>query len=142
MLFDLMVRDATGTYLHKVVEFKKITLDMYEDDEHLDILDEWLHEEDLNCFSSVYFFQNGREFDPPLAIEFNELDVFYKFCVNRVTYDMYLTMMNSIYPGPSKYVEDLWGAFIINPIGFIVGRREVQLFDMIIGLINESDYKG
>lgn len=73
---------------------------------------------------------------------FNEVNVFYKFCVNRVSYSEFMKMMQDIYPGPSSYAENLWPSFRDNPIGFIVSRSERTLFDTIQDDIKKRGYKG
>lgn len=142
MLYDLMESDQTGVTLHTVVDFPDITLEMHEDGEDEEVLTRWLTVEDMNSFSTSYFFQNPRESDPTLVLDYNELMVFYKFCVNRVTYDRFKDMMMEVYPGSEKYVEDKWPSFRDNPIGFIIGRSEKDVFNLIVASINELKYKG
>ncbi len=77
-----------------------------------------------------------------MLLSYEDLNVFYKFCANRINYNIFKHMMMDIYPGSEKYVEDKWPAFRNDPIGFIIGRGEIKLFSMITGLIDESDYKG
>ncbi len=77
-----------------------------------------------------------------MLLSYEDLDVFYKFCVNRVGYDLFKHMMLDIYPDSGEYVEDKWPGFRDDPIGFIIRRGEIKLFSMIIGRIEEIEYKG
>lgn len=142
MIYDLMESDQTGVTVSRIIDFPEITMEMYEDGEDTEVLEKWLLVEDLNSFSTSYFFQNPRESDPSLVLDYQDMMVFYKFCVNRVTYDLFKDMMMGLYPGSEKYVEDKWPSFRNDPMGFIVGRGEKDMFSLIVGSINELNYKG
>lgn len=75
-------------------------------------------------------------------MEFEKLDIFYKYCVNRVTYDMFIGMMLEIYPGSTSYVKNKWEEYIRNPVGFIISRHERKLFEAIQQEMKRVDYKG
>ena len=61
MQFDLMESDQTGVFHSKTVSFPEITIEMYENDEYREVLNEWLKREDLNSFSTSFFFQKAQE---------------------------------------------------------------------------------
>ena len=62
-MYDLMESDQLGVNLYKTVYFPDITMDMYEDGLDQEVLEGWLKEEDLDSFSTHFFFQNPREGD-------------------------------------------------------------------------------
>jgi len=75
-------------------------------------------------------------------MQFSDLNVFYKYCVNRINYDMFKRIMMDLYPGSEGYVEDKWPAFRDSPVMFIVSRGEEKMFDLIVEMIESEDYKG
>jgi hypothetical protein len=77
-----------------------------------------------------------------MSLSYEDLELFYKFCINRVDYSFFKKIMMDVYPGSEKYVDDKWPAFRNDPIGFIIGRREIELFSMISGAIEEIGYEG
>jgi len=75
-------------------------------------------------------------------MQYDDLEVFYKFCVNRINYDIFEDIMMDIYPGSERYIEDKWPTFRNSPVMFIVSRGEKRLFDTIMKMIEDADYKG
>lgn len=75
-------------------------------------------------------------------IDYESLDIFYKFCVNRIGYEEFLKLMLKIYPGSEGYIFNLWDKFYNDPIGFIISRGETKLFDLIQNEIINKGYRG
>jgi len=140
MKFDLMESDQTGVHKYKTIDFSEITEEVYDDDEHTDILNEWLHAEDLNSFTSTYFFQ--KHVPKTYYMSMIDLTIFYKFCVNRMNYDLFRKMMLIKDDYVEKYMEEKYIEFRGDPIRFIVSREDHEILRMINYEISESDYKG
>ena len=75
-------------------------------------------------------------------IDMNELNVFQKYCDNRVNLDEFEAMMTEIYPHGGAYVTEKWPAFTANPVRFITSRRETALLNMIADNISDEGYIG
>ena len=72
---------------------------------------------------------------------FNELNIFAKFCFNRVSEDTFEEMMMPRY-NDEMYIYKLWPSFRTEPMMFITSRNETELFDAICKKIEETNYKG
>lgn len=64
-------------------------------------------------------------------VVFRDLEVLYKYCVNRISYNDFRDMMMEIYPGSEDYVKGKWPIFRDDPLGFIVSRSETELLASI-----------
>ena len=74
-------------------------------------------------------------------VDFEDLEVLYKYCVNRIGYDDFKDMMLEVYPGPESYVKGKWPIFRDDPLGFIVSRCETDLLASIYSRM-PNDYRG
>ena len=74
-------------------------------------------------------------------ITLDELEIFYKFCYNRVDYDMFHKIMKKKY-SDDNYIMDKWSLFSRDQIGFIISRKEEVLFDEIVNEIKRIGYRG
>jgi hypothetical protein len=74
-------------------------------------------------------------------MSYEELEVLYKFCYNRMNYDLFHKIMKQRY-ADDGYIEEKWGLFRNDYFGFIVSRGETVLFDGIVKEINRINYKG
>ena len=141
MLFDLMEQDQAGVTLSETIDFPEITVEMYEDGEHEEVLNDWLSKQDGNTFSTSYFFQNGREFDGPPLVGMEELNILYKFCHNQVDDRTFTRLMLKRY-SDENYIKPLWEDFRKNPIMFITSRREIELLQNINVEMTKLNYRG
>ena len=76
------------------------------------------------------------------SLHYSDVNLFYKYCVNRIRYDDFLEIMMEIHTGSEKYVEDKWPSFRDDPFKFIVSRSEEELFNIISDKIIKTKYKG
>jgi len=74
-------------------------------------------------------------------MDYKDLDVMVKFCSNRVNADKFVELMMPRY-NDERYIMNLWSQFRDNPMMFIIGRSEVELFDNIQKEIKETNYVG
>ena len=74
-------------------------------------------------------------------MKYEELELFYKYCYNRINYEEFEEIMMEIYFN-KNYIEPLWKDFQNNMIGFIISRNEKVLFYRIIRKIKIENYKG
>jgi hypothetical protein len=74
-------------------------------------------------------------------MNYDELNVFIKYCSNRVNYDKFLELMLPKY-NDEIYIDSLWPKFRDNSAMFIISRSETELFDGIQREIQETNYKG
>jgi len=74
-------------------------------------------------------------------MKYQELEILVKFCSNRVDIHKFIELMMPRYNNKS-YIENLWTQFRDNPMMFIIARNETELFDGLMLIIKDSDYKG
>ena len=74
-------------------------------------------------------------------IELEDLTVLVKFCVNRITDELFVKMMQKQYVGES-YILSKLPEFRRDPMAFIVGRGESGLLREIYSEIEKTGYKG
>ena len=60
MIYDLMESDAVGINKVAEISFAEITTAMVEEEDDAEVTDAWLKKEDLDSFSSHFYFQNPR----------------------------------------------------------------------------------
>jgi len=77
-----------------------------------------------------------------IELSMSDLSIFFKYCANRIGQDDFHIFMAPIYVGPRSYIDNLWPSFRSNPIEFIIGRGERELFELIRAKINHLGYKG
>jgi hypothetical protein len=74
-------------------------------------------------------------------IDFNSLNLFVKYCSNRIDIDKFIELMLKKHQS-KHYIENLWNDFVKNPLMFITSRNETELFDNIQKEIIKLNYKG
>ena len=74
-------------------------------------------------------------------MKIEDLKILVMFCSNRINGDKFLELMTPRY-NDENYIMRLWPSFRDNPCMFIVSRSETELFDGIIKIINDTNYKG
>ena len=74
-------------------------------------------------------------------MNFKDLDVLAKYCLNRVDRDKFRKLMKTSY-NSENYVDGLWDSFRGNPLMFMVARNETVLFENIMKEISEINYMG
>jgi uncharacterized membrane protein YvbJ len=74
-------------------------------------------------------------------MKYDELNVFIKYCSNRVNYDKFLELMLPRY-NDENYIDSLWPMFRENPAMFIISRNETKLFEGIQKELIDTNYKG
>lgn len=75
-------------------------------------------------------------------MEFKDLVILQMYLSNRVNYDKFIEAMSIRYENDFGYIERLWPSFRDNPILFMVGRRETEVFEYFMKEIKETNYVG
>jgi len=74
-------------------------------------------------------------------MNFKDLDILAKYCLNRVDRNKFRQLMGTIYES-ENYIDGLWDSFRENPLMFMVARNETVLFENIMKEISEINYMG
>jgi hypothetical protein len=86
--------------------------------------------------------KNGREEDPVLEMSIADLFLFYRFCHNRVDFDMFRKLFDKNGHHMESYTMGKYKDFKGDYVGFIVTGGEVELAEGIKQAILDSKYKG
>ncbi len=92
--------------------------------------------------SEVSNLENERdELLEHTSTSFDRLFVFAKFCWNVIDEQLFVEMMMGRY-NDIDYIKSKWPSFKKEPMMFIVGRGEKELYQKILEKIKDTSYNG
>ena len=73
-------------------------------------------------------------------MNFNELNTLVKYCYNRIDAKEFFELMRERYDEDENYINSKWPEFRNNPLLFIVGRNEKELYEKEYSSFYRNNY--